>query len=61
VLHIGLSIDGEQLQSSNTSNLVFKIPELIEYISSITPLLAGDIISPARRRAWGWGAIRSDG
>ena len=45
VLHIGLSIDGEQLQSSNTSNLVFKIPELIEYISSITPLLAGDIIS----------------
>ena len=45
VLHIGLSIDGEQLQSSNTSNMVFKIPELIEYLSSITPLLAGDIIS----------------
>ena len=45
VLHIGLTIDGEQLQSSNTSELVFKIPELIEYISSITPLLAGDIIS----------------
>jgi 2-keto-4-pentenoate hydratase/2-oxohepta-3-ene-1,7-dioic acid hydratase in catechol pathway len=45
VLHIGLSIDGEQLQSSNTSNMVFKIPELIEYLSSITPLLTGDIIS----------------
>ncbi len=45
VLHIGLSIDGEQLQNSNTSNLVFKIPELIEYLSSITPLLAGDIVS----------------
>jgi 2-keto-4-pentenoate hydratase/2-oxohepta-3-ene-1,7-dioic acid hydratase in catechol pathway len=45
VLHIGLTIDGEQLQSSNTSELVFKIPELIEYISSITPMLAGDIIS----------------
>jgi 2-keto-4-pentenoate hydratase/2-oxohepta-3-ene-1,7-dioic acid hydratase in catechol pathway len=45
VLHIGLTIDGEQLQSSNTSELVFKIPDLIEYISSITPLLAGDIIS----------------
>jgi 2-keto-4-pentenoate hydratase/2-oxohepta-3-ene-1,7-dioic acid hydratase in catechol pathway len=45
VLHIGLTIDGEQLQSSNTSELVFKIPELIEYLSSITPLLAGDIIS----------------
>jgi len=45
VLQIGLSIDGEQLQNSNTRELVFKIPELIEYLSSITPLLPGDIIS----------------
>jgi len=44
-LAIGLSIDGEQLQSSNTRELVFKIPELIEYLSSITPLLPGDIVS----------------
>ena len=39
-LAISLSIDGEVLQNSNTRELVFKIPELIEYISSITPLLA---------------------
>jgi 2-keto-4-pentenoate hydratase/2-oxohepta-3-ene-1,7-dioic acid hydratase in catechol pathway len=45
VLHIGLSIDGEELQNSNTTNMVFKVPELIEYLSSITPLLTGDIIS----------------
>jgi 2-keto-4-pentenoate hydratase/2-oxohepta-3-ene-1,7-dioic acid hydratase in catechol pathway len=44
-LQISLSIDGEQLQNSNTRELVFKIPELIEYLSSITPLLPGDIIS----------------
>lgn len=44
-LKIGLSIDGEVLQKSSTRELVFKIPELIEYISSITPLLPGDIIS----------------
>lgn len=44
-LEISLSIDGERLQHSNTRELVFKIPELIEYISSITPLLPGDIIS----------------
>jgi 2-keto-4-pentenoate hydratase/2-oxohepta-3-ene-1,7-dioic acid hydratase in catechol pathway len=44
-LKIGLSIDGERLQNSNTRELVFKIPELIEYLSSITPLLPGDIIS----------------
>jgi 2-keto-4-pentenoate hydratase/2-oxohepta-3-ene-1,7-dioic acid hydratase in catechol pathway len=44
-LAIGLTIDGVQLQNSNTRELVFKIPELIEYISSITPLLPGDVIS----------------
>jgi len=44
-LKIGLSIDGEVLQNSSTRELVFKIPELIEYLSSITPLLPGDIVS----------------
>ena len=44
-LDINLSIDGEVLQHSNTRELVFKIPELIEYLSSITPLLPGDIVS----------------
>lgn len=44
-LDISLSIDGERLQHSNTRELVFKIPELIEYLSSITPLLPGDIVS----------------
>ena len=40
-LAISLSIDGETLQNSNTRELIFKIPAIIEYISSITPLLAG--------------------
>jgi 2-keto-4-pentenoate hydratase/2-oxohepta-3-ene-1,7-dioic acid hydratase in catechol pathway len=44
-LDVQLAIDGEILQHSNTRELVFKIPELIEYISSITPLLPGDIVS----------------
>jgi 2-keto-4-pentenoate hydratase/2-oxohepta-3-ene-1,7-dioic acid hydratase in catechol pathway len=44
-LAIGLSIDGEVLQNSNTCELVFGIPALIEYLSSITPLLPGDIVS----------------
>ncbi|WP_263357407.1 fumarylacetoacetate hydrolase family protein [Acidicapsa ligni] len=44
-LDIQLSIDGEVLQHSNTRELIFRIPELIEYISSITELLPGDIIS----------------
>jgi 2-keto-4-pentenoate hydratase/2-oxohepta-3-ene-1,7-dioic acid hydratase in catechol pathway len=44
-LSISLSIDGEFLQDSNTRELIFGVPQLIEYISSITPLLPGDIIS----------------
>jgi 2-keto-4-pentenoate hydratase/2-oxohepta-3-ene-1,7-dioic acid hydratase in catechol pathway len=45
MLDIRLSIDGEVLQSANTRDLLFRVPQLIEYISSITPLEAGDIIS----------------
>ena len=44
-LNIDLRINGEMLQSSNTRNLIFKVPELIEHISSLTPLEPGDIIS----------------
>jgi 2-keto-4-pentenoate hydratase/2-oxohepta-3-ene-1,7-dioic acid hydratase in catechol pathway len=44
-LQISLSINGEMLQNSNTCELVFGIPELIEHLSSITPLLPGDIVS----------------
>lgn len=44
-LAIKLTLSGETMQESNTSYLIFRIPELIAYISSITPLEAGDIIS----------------
>jgi len=44
-LAISLSINGELLQNSNTSNLVFRIPRLIEFLSSAMTLSPGDIIS----------------
>ncbi len=44
-LSIRLSIHGETLQNSNTSELIFRIPELIAYISSLTPLVPGDMLS----------------
>jgi 2-keto-4-pentenoate hydratase/2-oxohepta-3-ene-1,7-dioic acid hydratase in catechol pathway len=44
-LEIKLSINGVVLQHSNTRELIFKLPDLIAYISSITPLQPGDIIS----------------
>jgi 2-keto-4-pentenoate hydratase/2-oxohepta-3-ene-1,7-dioic acid hydratase in catechol pathway len=54
-LKIGLSIDGEVLQDSTTSELIFKIPELIEYLSSIAPLLPGDIVSTGTPSGVGMG------
>ena len=44
-LDIQMIINGEVLQSSNTSQLIFRIPELIEYLSSVCTLEAGDIVS----------------
>jgi 2-keto-4-pentenoate hydratase/2-oxohepta-3-ene-1,7-dioic acid hydratase in catechol pathway len=44
-LDIRLTIDGEVLQDANTNQFVFQIPRLVEYISSITPMLPGDIVS----------------
>ena len=54
-LAISLSIDGEVLQSSSTNELVFRIPELVEYISSITPLLPGDVVSTGTPSGVGMG------
>jgi 2-keto-4-pentenoate hydratase/2-oxohepta-3-ene-1,7-dioic acid hydratase in catechol pathway len=54
-LAISLSIDGEKLQNSTTSELIFKIPELIEYLSSIAPLLPGDIVSTGTPSGVGMG------
>jgi 2-keto-4-pentenoate hydratase/2-oxohepta-3-ene-1,7-dioic acid hydratase in catechol pathway len=44
-LDIQMIINGEVLQSSNTSQLIFRIPELIEYLSSVFTLEPGDIVS----------------
>ena len=44
-LDIRLTIGGQVLQRSNTRELIFRIPDLIAYLSAITPLEPGDIIS----------------
>jgi 2,4-diketo-3-deoxy-L-fuconate hydrolase len=40
-----LTVNGKTFQKSNTSNLVFKIPFLVHYLSQFMTLLPGDIIS----------------
>ena len=54
-LNISLEIGGEKLQNSNTRLLIFKIPALIEYISGITPLQVGDVISTGTPAGVGMG------
>lgn len=44
-LDIQMIINGEVLQSSNTSQMVFRIADLIEHISSVFTLEPGDIVS----------------
>jgi len=56
-LDISLTIGGEKLQDSNTSRMIFKVPALIEYISGIVPLQAGDVISTGTPAGWAWAVI----
>ena len=44
-LEIWLEIAGERLQDSNTRELIFKIPELVEHLSSVVTLEPGDVVS----------------
>src|SRR5438876_2268595 len=44
-LDISLTINGETLQHSNTKHLIFRIPDLIEHLSSVFTLESGDVIS----------------
>jgi 2-keto-4-pentenoate hydratase/2-oxohepta-3-ene-1,7-dioic acid hydratase in catechol pathway len=44
-LDISLTINGEVLQNSNTKHLIFDVPRLVAYLSSVMTLEAGDVIS----------------
>jgi 2-keto-4-pentenoate hydratase/2-oxohepta-3-ene-1,7-dioic acid hydratase in catechol pathway len=44
-LDIQLTIGGQTLQSSNTGQLIFKIPDLVAYLSSVFTLEPGDVVS----------------
>jgi 2-keto-4-pentenoate hydratase/2-oxohepta-3-ene-1,7-dioic acid hydratase in catechol pathway len=44
-LDIQMEINGEIMQDSNTRELIFKIPDLISFLSSVFTLEPGDIVS----------------
>lgn len=44
-LRLKLTVNGKTFQDGNTSNMVFKVPFLVSYISQFMTLLPGDVIS----------------
>ena len=44
-LRLWLTVNGNMMQDGNTSNLIFKVPFIVHYLSQFMTLLPGDIIS----------------
>jgi 2-keto-4-pentenoate hydratase/2-oxohepta-3-ene-1,7-dioic acid hydratase in catechol pathway len=51
---VGCVLAGVQMQKSRTSEFVFSIPELVAYLSSVLPLLPGDLIFTGTPGGIGW-------
>jgi 2-keto-4-pentenoate hydratase/2-oxohepta-3-ene-1,7-dioic acid hydratase in catechol pathway len=54
-LEIGCVLNGEQMQKANTAELIFPVPALVAYLSSVLPLLPGDLIFTGTPSGIGWG------
>jgi 2-keto-4-pentenoate hydratase/2-oxohepta-3-ene-1,7-dioic acid hydratase in catechol pathway len=54
-LGIELRLNGKTMQKSNTRNLIFKVPDLISYISQIMTLEPGDVIATGTPGGVGFG------
>ena len=54
-LRITLRLNGTVMQDSNTSQLIFRVPELIEFITRSTTLEPGDVIATGTPAGVGYG------
>lgn len=54
-LDISLRLNGEQMQHSNTRELIFKIPETVEFLSSVMTLEPGDVVLTGTPAGVGFG------
>ncbi|MEU2676702.1 fumarylacetoacetate hydrolase family protein [Streptomyces sp. NPDC007107] len=43
-LALRCTVNGEEVQKSRTSDLIFSVPELVSRLSSVIPLLPGDVV-----------------
>ena len=44
-IEFSLTLNGEEMQSSSTADLIFKVPELVAHLSTLMTLEPGDLIS----------------
>ncbi len=51
---IGCTLNGQQMQKSRTHDLIFTVPQLIESLSAVVPLLPGDLIFTGTPAGIGW-------
>ena len=54
-LALGCSVDGETMQDARTSDLIFSVPQLVAELSSVLPLLPGDLIFTGTPAGVGFG------
>ena len=53
-IEIGCTLNGQQMQKSRTHDLIFTVPQLIESLSAVVPLLPGDLIFTGTPSGIGW-------
>jgi 2-keto-4-pentenoate hydratase/2-oxohepta-3-ene-1,7-dioic acid hydratase in catechol pathway len=56
-LRMWLSVNGTTMQDSSTAKMVFKVPQLVSYISRFMTLLPGDVVCTGTPAGVGLGMI----
>ncbi len=53
-LELGCAVNGKQMQKARTADMIFSIPQLVEFLSAIVALLPGDLIFTGTPSGIGW-------
>jgi 2-keto-4-pentenoate hydratase/2-oxohepta-3-ene-1,7-dioic acid hydratase in catechol pathway len=51
---LGCLVNGQQMQDGRTGDMIFSIPQLVEFLSAVLPLLPGDLIFTGTPSGIGW-------
>ena len=55
-LELSLTLNGAEMQRTNTSRMIFSIPDVIAYLSEVMTLTPGDVISTGTPAKTTWRA-----